>query len=270
MFQSGPIMLGQYRPMDSFLHRLDARAKIVPITAVLVLSLFSTSFAFYLGTLFALISGLLVSGVSLGTLARNFRPMLLLALITVLYHLLFSNDDSRILVEYQGVYLTEGAVRKAGFFSLRLILFVSVAFLVTLTNSPSELAEAFVKLMRPLTWIRVPVQDLAMIIFIAIRFIPILYEEFHAIRRAQMIRGVSFNGGWLSRIRKSVVIIIPVLVVAIQRADDLALAIEARGYQSGPARTMYTRSRFGANEWLFMSLTLAALGLAFWGTRIYG
>jgi len=228
MFQSGPIMLGQYRPMDSFLHRLDARAKIVPITAVLVLSLFSTSFAFYLGTLFALISGLLVSGVSLGTLARNFRPMLLLALITVLYHLLFSNDDSRILVEYQGVYLTEGAVRKAGFFSLRLILFVSVAF------------------------------------------IPILYEEFHAIRRAQMIRGVSFNGGWLSRIRKSVVIIIPVLVVAIQRADDLALAIEARGYQSGPARTMYTRSRFGANEWLFMSLTLAALGLAFWGTRIYG
>lgn len=256
-------MLGQYRPLDSYLHRLDARSKIIPITLVLILSLFADSILFYLIILAALILALLLSGVRPSVLAANLRAVLILVVITALYHLLFSSRDSAVIFQFHWIRITEGAVQSAAFFSARLVLFISVAFLVTLTNSPSDLAEAFVKLLRPLSWIKVPIQDLAMIVFIAIRFIPILYEEFKAIRNAQIMRGVDFGGSLISRMRKSIVIVIPVFVSALQRADDLALAIESRGYRASPKRTMYSRSRFGLQEWLFATGTSILIVLLF-------
>ena len=158
----------------------------------------------------------------------------------------------------------------AGFFSLRLVLFVSIAFLMTLTNSPSELGDAFIKIARPLEKLRVPVSDLALILFIAIRFIPILYDEFTAIKNAQIIRGVSFTGSFFNRIKKTTAIIVPVFVAAIQRADELAMAIEARGYKAGRKRTFYSRSHFGTNEWIFALLTSAGIVMLFVLTRYYG
>lgn len=263
MFQVGPIMLGQYRPLDSYLHRLDARSKVIPITLVLILSLFADSILFYLAILAALVIALLLSGVRPSVLAANLRAVLILVLITTIYHLLFSARESAVVFEFHWLKITEGAIQSAAFFSARLVLFISVAFLVTLTSSPSDLAEAFVKLLKPLAWLKVPIQDLAMIIFIAIRFIPILYEEFKAIRNAQIMRGVDFDGSIVSRLRKSVVIVIPVFVSALQRADDLALAIESRGYRARPNRTMYSQSRFGAQEWLFAAGTSALIILLF-------
>jgi len=263
MFQNGFMMLGRYRPRDSFLHRLDARAKILPVTLVLVLALLTRSFAFYGAILAGLVAALMFSHVSPRTLWVSFRPILVLVLITVGYHLVFSARDSRPLVDLFGWTLTAGAVHEAGFFSLRLVLFVSVAFLITLTSSPSELAEAFAKLTAPLARLRVPVSELAMILFIAIRFIPILFEEFLAIRNAQTIRGVDFTGSFISRLRKSIAIVIPVFVSAIQRADDLALAIEVRGYVAGRRRTFYSRTRFGRPEWSFMLLTAAGIAILY-------
>ncbi len=251
MFQNSIVLLGQYRPLDSFLHRLDARAKILPITLVLVLSLLTSSFLFNIACLAALLVSLLLSGIGTPTIIRNFKPILLLVGITALYHLIFSGKNSPVLVDLYLFNLTEGGLRMAGFFSLRLILFVSIAFLMTLTNSPSELADAFVKLGKPLERLRVPVADLGLILFIAIRFIPILYEEFTAIKNAQIMRGVSFTGPFLNRIRKTSAITVPVFVAAIQRADELAMAIEARGYRAGNRRTFYSRSKFERQEWLF-------------------
>ncbi|MEW5993386.1 MAG: energy-coupling factor transporter transmembrane component T [Candidatus Zixiibacteriota bacterium] len=261
MFQTRPILLGQYRPIDSFVHHLDARAKLLPVTLVLVLALLTDSALFYVAVLLALVGGLLGSGVGIRTLAGNFQPILILVLITLLYHLLFSNRDSEVLWEAGGFKLTVGALEAAAFFSLRLLLFVAVAFLVTLTSSPSELADTFARLLHPLRRIRVPVHDLAIILFLAIRFIPVLYEEFTTIRNAQMARGVRFTGSLVSRLRKSLAIIMPVFVAALQRADELALAIQARGYGRTEVRTYYTRSRFGFREWLFVG-GAAALILA--------
>jgi energy-coupling factor transport system permease protein len=251
MFAKVPIMLGQYRPLDSYLHRLDARAKLLPIMLVLTLALLTDSILFYGVIMLTLVAALLISGIRPSDLTRNFRPIILLMVLTSAYHLVFSGHDSEVLMDLFGWQITTEAARLAGFYSMRLLLFVSIAFLMTLTNSPSELAEAFSTTLRPLTKLRLPVMELSMILFMAIRFIPVLYEEFTAVRHAQMIRGVDFSGSVLSRLKKSTFIIIPVFVAAIQRADDIAQAMQARGYRCGRARTSYLSSHFGRSESLF-------------------
>jgi len=266
MFENAPMMLGQYRPLDSYLHRLDARAKLGPVFLVMVLSLLTASMLFYVALLAALLTALLTSGVSWATVARNLRPLLILVIITFVYHIIFTARDTRTVFTVFGFAFTEGGLQKAAFFSLRLLLFVAIAFLVTLTSSPSELSEALTKLLRPLEKLRVPVSDLGLILFIAIRFIPILYGEFMAIRNAQTIRGVSFTGGWISRLRQSTSILIPVLLAALNRADELALAMEARGYRSGRPRTSFSRLHFGLSSWTFMLSVSVAVGILFWVT----
>ena len=249
--------------MDTYLHRLDARAKMLPVCLVLVLGLLTHSFTFYLVILGALIAGLLGSGLAPRQLLASFRPILILVLVTSAYHLAFSGADSRIIWQAGPIVMREAALVKAGFFSLRLVLFISIAFLITLTSAPSELGDAFTRILSPLRRLRVPVQDLSLILFMAIRFIPVLYEEFEAIRNAQMIRGVRFTGSVVTRVKRTVSIIIPVFVAALQRADDLALAIEARGYRSNARRTIYSRLQFGAREWGFALVTLVSISLLY-------
>lgn len=230
----------------------------------MVLALLTKSLLFYLLLLGALVAGLLFSGVSGRILVRNFKPILILVAITFLYHILFSDRGGAELWNLFGFVITRDSVWQASFFSLRLLLFVAIAFLITLTNSPSELAEAMAKVLRPLERLGLPVGDLALILFIAIRFIPILYEEFMIIYNAQVIRGVDFSGNLLKRVKASTAVIVPVLVGAIARADDLALAMEARGYRSGRPRTFYSRSRMDSQAWLFMFGSGAAIGLLFY------
>ena len=122
-------------------------------------------------------------------------------------------------------------------------------------------------LFRPLRKIGIPVNDLALIVFIAIRFVPILFEEFTAIRNAQVIRGVNFSGSFVTRLKKTTYIMLPVFMAAISRADDLALAIEARGYRSNQTRTFYTHSRFGGGEAWFMVVSSTAIVILFYLTR---
>jgi energy-coupling factor transport system permease protein len=264
MLQTGPVLLGQYRPLDSFLHHLDARAKLLPILIIFVLALFTIDIWFYVVILSALIAALLWSKVGVANIARSYRPVILLVVITCLYHLIFSGHDGPVAFQIWGWKITSQALSNAAFFSMRLILFITVAFVITLTNSPSELAETVTKILKPLEKLRVPVNDIGLIVFIAIRFIPILYDEFMAIRNAQMIRGVTFTGSWVNRIRKTTYLLIPVFVAALSRADDLALAIEARGYRSGAGRSSYSHSRFAAKEWWFMTAcSLGVVGLFF-------
>jgi len=263
---SVPMLLGQYRPLDSYLHRLDARSKLVPVVVVMVLGLLTKSVWFYLMVLTGLLAGLLFSGVTLAVIGRNFRPILILVVITFLYHIIFTGHGSRPAFELFGLALGEEGLSRAVFFSLRLLLFVSIVFLVTLTSSPAELAEAITRLLRPLRRIGVPADDIGLVLFIAIRFIPVLHQEFMAIRNAQTIRGVDFSGGFMTRIGKTTAIIVPVLVAAINRADDLALAMEARGYRSGRPRTFYSRTSFGLQSGIFALGSTAGLAAVFYLT----
>jgi energy-coupling factor transport system permease protein len=266
MFENSPMMLGQYRPLDSYLHRLDARAKLVPVIVVMVLSLLTASTFFYIALMVILFAALLGSGVGWRAITSNLRPLLILVIITFLYHIIFSGRGTTPAFTVWGFSVTEIGLQRAAFFSLRLLLFVTIAFLVTLTSSPSDLAESMTKLLRPLEKLRIPVGDLGLVLFIAIRFIPILYDEFSAIRNAQTIRGVRFSGNLVNRLRKSTAIVVPVLLGAINRADELALAMEARGYRSGRPRTFYSRLQLGQTAWLFMVLSTLAISLLFYVT----
>ena len=266
MLSSNSVLLGQYRPMDSFLHRLDARAMVLPVLSTMILGLLTESFLFYLVIVGVLLTGLVGSGISLRTMVRNFRPVAIIVVITFAYHIIFSARESTVLFELFGFEITRGGLVSASFFSVRLLVFLSVAFLITLTNSPSELAEAITQLLGPLKWLRVPVSDLGLILFIALRFIPILYDEFVAIRQAQMIRGVTFGGSFVNRIRRISSLLVPVFVTSVGRADDLALAIEARGYKSGQPRTSYSHTEFGLREWMFMLGSCLAICLLYYVT----
>lgn len=251
MVSSGPILLGQYRPLDSYLHRLDARAKLIPVLATLILALFAESAWFYVISIVLVVGALVSSGVGAATLGRSFQPIFWLVGLTALYHVIFTGHGGEELVNIFGWSITKEAVNSAIFFSLRLVLFLCIAFLITLTNSPSELADSFARLLQPLRRLKIPVNDLALILFMAIRFIPVLYEEFTVIRYAQITRGVDFSGTIIQRIKKTSAIIIPVFIAAINRADQLAESIELRGYGKTDNRTYYSTSTFDTREIVF-------------------
>ena len=245
------MLLGQYRPLDSFLHRLDTRAKIIPVLLVLILALFTKSYLFYMTTFAFLIAALLQSGISKNILIDRFKPILWLVAFTLVFHLIFSGEGSQVIFSIFSYELTAGALHYGVFYSLRLILFVSIVFLITLTSSPSELADSLAKIMNPLRKIKLPVDEIALILFIAIRFIPVLYEEFKTIKNAQILRGANFGGSLYNRLRKSSSIIIPVFVATVGRADEIAQAIENRGYGKNRSRTYFSLKKFRLNEIVF-------------------
>jgi len=132
-----------------------------------------------------------------------------------------------------------------------------------MTIAPSEMADSLVILLGPFKKWRVPVNDIGLIIFIAMRFIPVLAEEFATIKNAQIVRGVDFSGGIIRRAKKSLVLLIPVFQAAIRRADDLAIAIESRGYISRAERSSFRQYQFVIRDWVFMILSFGLTALIF-------
>ncbi len=245
-------ILGQYRPLDSFGHRLDPRGKILFAVFLMVISIFTTSALFYLAIVAGIVLLLLLSKIPISVILKNARPFVILVAFTAAYHLIFSARDTNTVFDIFGFRLTEGGLYMAASFSLRLLVFVGVAFFVTLTTLPADMAEALVGWLRPFRKVGVPAADIGLIVFIAMRFIPVLAEEFDTIRKAQIVRGVDFSGGLLKKTRKMVFLMIPVFQAAVRRADDLAIAIESRGYISGADRSRFHRFRWRMPDFSFM------------------
>ncbi len=191
---TGRFIFGQYRPIDSFGHNLDPRGKLLMAAFLMVISLFTSSAIFYLAIITLTTAMLLASRISLSTIFRNIRPFILLALITAAYHLIFSERETSTLIEFYGIRITAGGLGMAISFSLRVLVFIGIAFFVSLTTMPSDMAEALVSWLKPIGKLGVPLNDLKLVIFISMRFIPVLAEEFDTIRKAQIVRGVDFSG----------------------------------------------------------------------------
>jgi len=249
---AGNFLFGQYKPSKSFGHRLDPRGKLMFAIFLMLICLFTSSAYYYLLIILGLIGLLLVSDITLLVMLRNMKPFIILVSFTALYHLLFSARDTTAIIRIFGFRLTEGGLQMAASFSLRLLVFVGIAFFVSLTTMPSDLAEALVGWMKPLKKIGIPVTDISLIIFIALRFIPVLAEEFDTIRKAQLIRGVDFTGGLIKKVKKMIFLLIPVFQAALRRADDLAIAIESRGYISGADRSSFSRLRWRVADFCFI------------------
>jgi energy-coupling factor transport system permease protein len=253
--------IGQFYPVASPLHELDPRAKIVA-TAVLVIGLFlvdSVVGFLVLAALFALLVA--ASRVPPGTFLSLLRPVAFIVALTVLFQVFFSREGS-LLLEWGFLEVHSGGLRMGLFLALRILLLVSAAGLLTATTAPVALADGIEDLLSPLRRLRFPAHEVAMMMTIALRFIPTLQEEAQKITRAQAARGADFSkGGLLGRVRTMLPVLVPLTIGAFRRADELAEAMESRGYRGGEGRTRYRELRFRVRD----ALALAAAALVLVG-----
>jgi energy-coupling factor transport system permease protein len=192
---------------------------------------------------------------------RGIKPLLILTVITVAFQVFLVPGTP--VFHWWLLTITDNGLTQGVLMAYRLLVIYLLAQLLTFTTSPMQLTDGLEKTLRPLAGIGVPAHELAMIMTIALRFIPVLFEESDKIVKAQLSRGANLQSGWLKGRNSLVSILVPLLNRAFQRADDLALAMEARCYTGGEGRTRLHESRMGSNDFLIMLATGGILALAF-------
>ena len=231
------ITIGQYYPAKSILHRLDPRVKLVCTLLYLVsLFLFRSVPGYIVATIFLAII-IKISTVPFSYIVRGLKPIVMLLMITVLFNL-FLTRDGEVLFHAWIFTITEGGLITAVYMAIRLIYLIIGSSLMTFTTTTNELTDGIEALLHPLNRIHVPVHEVAMMMSIALRFIPILLEETDKIMKAQIARGADLESGNMIQKAKSMIpILVPLFVSAFRRANDLAMAMEARCYRGGEGRT---------------------------------
>ena len=231
------ITIGQYYPANSVIHRLDPRVKIVA-TLLFLISLFvqKSVLGYLVATLF--LAGVIhLSKVPLKFIMKGLKPIMILLLITVAFNL-FLNNGGEVLVHFWIFQITEDGLEISVYMAIRLIYLIAGSSIMTFTTTPNALTDGIEKLLRPLNKVKVPVHEVAMMMSIALRFIPILLEETDKIMKAQMARGADFeSGNIIQRVKNMVPLLVPLFISAFRRATDLAMAMEARCYHGGVGRT---------------------------------
>lgn len=242
------ITIGQYVPGDSVVHRLDARTKLLGTLAFFVLVFFIKTYAGYAWLTVGIMIVVAVSGIPVRYILKGIKPLWLILLITVVINLFFTQDGLP-LITVGKVVVTDAGLRLAVFMAIRLILLITGTSLLTLTTSPISLTDGLESLMAPLKAIKFPAHELAMMMTIALRFIPTLLDETERIMKAQKARGADFESGKLMQRAKALVpLLVPLFVSAFRRADELALAMEARCYRGGEGRTRMKQLRFARRD----------------------
>ena len=230
------ITLGQYYQTDSVIHRLDPRVKLVT-TICFIVSLFVVdNFIGYLIAGIFLAMVIKLSKVPLKYMLRGMKSIVFLLIIAVVFNLFLTPGEA--VVTFWKIKITMEGIRQAVFMAIRLIFLIMGSSIMTLTTTPNNLTDGMEKLLGPLRIFRVPVHEIAMMMAIALRFIPILLEETDKIMKAQIARGADFESGNLIKKAKSLVpLLVPLFISAFRRANDLAMAMEARCYRGGDHRT---------------------------------
>lgn len=230
------ITLGQYYQTDSVLHRMDPRTKLVGTLIYIVsLFIFRNAGAFLIATVF-LFAVIKMSRVPFRYMMRGMKSIFMLLMLTVVFNLFLTPGIP--LVTFWKFTISEEGLRIAVFTAIRLVYLIIGASIMTLTTTPNHLTDGMESLMGPLKAFKVPVHEVAMMMSIALRFIPILLEETDKIMKAQAARGADFEHGSIIKRAKSLVpILVPLFVSAFRRANDLAMAMEARCYRGGDGRT---------------------------------
>lgn len=255
------VTVGQYYPGDSLLHRLDPRTKILAVILLSVMIFIPREAPSYALTLAFVLGAILLSRVPVGYILRGLRPILIFLVITMLFNLFLTPGE---VVFGRGAWsITREGIVLALVGAFRLVLLVMTASLLTLTTSPIRLTDGLERLLRPLTPLGVPAHELALMMTIALRFIPTLIEEADRIMRAQAARGADFQSGNLvNRLRGLIPVMVPLFVASFRRADELATAMEARGYRGGHGRTKMRELAFTSlDSAAFVVLLLFAGGL---------
>lgn len=252
------ITIGQFFPGKSLIHRLDPRVKLCLVMAVIVLLFVADNFASLgLMALFVILA-MLASRVPMKLYAKSMKPVMIIVIFTALLQLFYGPGEA--LVSFWIFKITKNGIINSVFLSARILLLILASSVLTFTTSPTKLTEAIERLLKPLAKLRVPVHEFAMMMTIALRFIPTLLEETDKIMSAQKARGADLeSGGLMQRIKALIPILVPLFVSAFRRAFDLAEAMESRCYHGGGGRTRMNASKIGRPDVIIFCIFAALL-----------
>ncbi|WP_101846981.1 energy-coupling factor transporter transmembrane protein EcfT [Halobacillus sp. Marseille-P3879] len=256
---SSTMMIGQYIPGRSVVHRLDPRTKIAIIFLFVVIVFFANSVMSYgLLTLFS-VGSAFATRIKVRYILKGLKPVWFLIAFTFLLHL-FVTREGEVIATIAGWDLYREAVLQGATISLRFFLLIMVTSLLTLTTTPIEITDAIEHLLGPLKKVRFPVHELALMMSISLRFIPTLMQETEKISKAQASRGVDFRtGSFKDRIKAIIPLLVPLFVSAFKRAEELAMAMEARGYKGGEGRTKLRELQIGRIDYVISGIFLFVL-----------
>ena len=258
------ITLGQYYQAESVIHRLDPRVKLAA-TMLFIISLFVFHGATgYLVAAAFLAVVIKLSKVPFRYMVKGMKAILFLLLITVVFNLFLTPGDP--LFSIWKLTITKQGARTAVFLAIRLSFLIIGSSIMTLTTTPNQLTDGLERMLKPLNRVKVPVHEIAMMMSIALRFIPILMEETDKIMKAQQARGADFESGNLIRRAKSMIpILVPLFISAFRRANDLAMAMEARCYRGGEGRTKMKPLQYRKRDYItygiYIGYLLAVVGV---------
>ena len=238
------VIFGRYVPVDSVLHRMDPRSKLL-IIFLFVCVVFIANNSLTYGILLAYtILMILLSKVRIRFILSGLIPVIWLVLFTLLLHLFFTREGT-LIVDWGWLKVYEEGIRQGIFISMCFFLLVLVTSLLTLTTTPIEITDGIEYLLAPLKKVNFPVHELALMMSISLRFIPTLMQETDKIMKAQIARGVEFTSGpFKERLKAIIPLLIPLFISSFKRAEDLAVAMEARGYRGGEGRTKYRQLKW--------------------------
>jgi energy-coupling factor transport system permease protein len=255
------ISLGHYYPIDSLVHRLDPRTKLISVMLLMISLLFSLNVAvliFYFVISFFII---LLSRIPLKLVLGNLKPFVLLFIITLFIHLFWTSGKELFLIPGTNISITQEGLELGIVYALRLGLLIVLAALLSLSTSPIEITDALEKMLNPLKKFKLPTHEIVMMLSLSLRFIPTLMEEAERIKNAQISRGSTFEGNLLKRFKSIIPLVMPLFVSAFRRADELAYAMDSRCYIGGDGRTSYKKLNFQKAD-LVVFILIAAVSLA--------
>ncbi|MBY5034076.1 energy-coupling factor transporter transmembrane protein EcfT [Streptococcus gallolyticus] len=233
------LILGRYIPGDSFIHRLDPRSKLLAMFIFLLIIFWANNLVTNLLLLFFVLGLVLLSKIKISFFINGLKPMIGIILFTTLFQLFFAGGH-QVLLKLWFLTITLEGIQQAGIIFMRFVLIVFFSTLLTLTTMPLSLADGVEAGLAPLRYFKVPVHEIGLMLSMSLRFVPTLMDDTARIMNAQRARGVDFGEGNIVQKVKSVIpILIPLFASSFKRADALATAMEARGYQGGDGRSKY-------------------------------
>lgn len=261
------MLLGRYIQLESWIHHLDPRTKLLSALYFIALIFMADHWlAYTLLAVFVLVA-ILLSKIDIKFFINGVKPMIWLILFTVVFQLFFTTGGET-LFQWGILKVTTLGIINSIYMFVRLVLIIMISTLLTLTTAPLELTDGIEHLLRPLSKFGFPSHEIALMLSIALRYVPTLMDEAQKIMNAQRARGVEFDeGGFLERVKAMIPILVPLFVSAFNRAEEMAIAMEARGYRGGEGRTKYRQLSFSKDDAIvvlvLLVLTLAIVWLSF-------
>jgi energy-coupling factor transport system permease protein len=260
------MVFGRYIPGNSFVHRLDPRSKLIFVFIFIAAVFLANSTVSYALLLAFTLMSILASKVRIGFLIGGLKPVMFLIAFTFLLHIFFTKEGD-LLFELGFLKIYEEGLRQGIYISVRFLVLVLMTSLLTLTTSPISITDGLEVLLNPLKKVKFPVHELALMMSISLRFIPTLMDETDKILKAQLARGSDISSGTMKeRIQAVVPLLVPLFVSAFKRAEDLAVAMEVRGYRGGEGRTRYRQLKWDWRDTTALLILLAVI-VALWFLR---